>query len=305
MYYKIKATLEECDQKEALGGPEQFVAVLSPQEWHQEREGFDMGIELPVKTEEIMETRIEVNYDSLTGSFHIPDISCPGEKYHCFSFALDERGIIFIDSGKKAQEFVDLVKATRKWRKPSLERFLYDFLEYIIADDPKLLEGIDTKLNEYENEICAGTISQKTMILINENRSMLLDLRRHYLQLINLGQELEENENGFFHPENLRFFHMFTIRVESLNDSISYLRDLSAQLRELYQTQLSVKQNNAMTVMTLITTIFCPLSIITGWYGMNLIMPEVKWPYSYPVLIVFCIVLVAAEIIWFKKKKMM
>ena len=59
-----------------------------------------------------------------------------------------------------------------------------------------------------------------------------------------------------------------------------------------------------MGIITIITTVFFPLSLLTGWYGMNFVnMPELQWEYSYFVMIFVVAVIVIAEIIYFKKKK--
>ena len=61
-----------------------------------------------------------------------------------------------------------------------------------------------------------------------------------------------------------------------------------------------------MTVLTVVTSIFLPLTLIAGWYGMNFrYMPELKWRYSYPIVIAISIVIVVVCLIWFKRKKWM
>ena len=59
-----------------------------------------------------------------------------------------------------------------------------------------------------------------------------------------------------------------------------------------------------MGIITIITTIFLPLTLITGWYGMNFsYMPELKWRYGYAAVIIGVLVIVILEIAYFKKKK--
>ncbi len=141
---------------------------------------------------------------------------------------------------------------------------------------------------------------------MNDIRGDLLDLRVHYEQLIDLSQELEENENGFFAEENLRYFHMFTERVMRLQDLVTGQREYVMQLRDLMQSQLDVRQNRIMTLLTVVTSIFLPLTLIVGWYGMNFrYMPELDWPYGYPAVIAVSVVIVIVCLIWFKKKKWM
>lgn len=126
----------------------------------------------------------------------------------------------------------------------------------------------------------------------------------YYEQLIDLGQELAENENDFFMSDNLRFFELFTARVTRLQGLVSTLKEYTMQVRELYQSELSVKQNRIMTVLTVVTTIIMPLTLVTGWYGMNFkYMPELDSPLAYPIVIGVVILMAISGIIYFKKKK--
>ena len=204
-----------------------------------------------------------------------------------------------------AEEMMRRLSHTKKWRLPGLERFLYDLLELTISDDLTLLESFEHRLNRIEEAILRDEVKiyPKEM---NGIRGDLLDLRVHYEQLIDLGQELEENENGFFKDENLRYFHMFTERVTRLRDIVNGQREYVMQLRDLMQSQLDVRQNRIMTVLTVVTSIFLPLTLIAGWYGMNFrYMPELEWRYSYPVVIAVSIAIVVVCLVWFKRKKWM
>ena len=98
-------------------------------------------------------------------------------------------------------------------------------------------------------------------------------------------------------------------RVELLQNHVHLLRENVLQIRELYQSMQDARQNKIMVVITIVTTIFLPLTLITGWYGMNFVnMPELQWKYGYLTVIIaaVCIIsliIVIAEIIYFKKKK--
>ena len=89
-YYLLKETIQPCAKQELPGNQTaQFVAVLTTPEWEKERESFDMGIDLDLDTRDIHNTKAEVNYDSLTGSFQIPDREDLRENEFGFSFVLD------------------------------------------------------------------------------------------------------------------------------------------------------------------------------------------------------------------------
>ena len=303
MYYKIRNTLEEIRAEEIFDGEECYVAVVSPEEWTRDKEKFNMGIDLEFEIENLFMTKAEVNYDSLTGSFIIPDRSELLESSNRFAFALDERGIVFIDHDGYAASLVKRIAATKKWRYPGLERFIYDFLETIISGDLNMLERYEDEITIIEDRILDGNLTGE-LERNNEIRGELLKLKMYYEQLIDLGQELAENENDFFMSDNLRFFELFTARVTRLQGLVSTLKEYTMQVRELYQSELSVKQNRIMTVLTVVTTIIMPLTLVTGWYGMNFkYMPELDSPLAYPIVIGVVILMAVSGIIYFKKKK--
>ena len=303
-YYLLEESIRPCGAEE-LQNPagRRYVAVLSSPEWERERDRFDMGIELDLDAGNIHNTKAEVNYDSLTGTFQIPDRNdLKGEDF-CFAFALDEKGIVFIDDSGKALQMIDEIRRTKRWREPSLERFLYDFLELIVDRDLSLMERFESELNRIEEGILASR-EQEDLVRVNEIRSDLRELLVHYEQIIDLTQELEENENGFFREENLRYFHLFMNLMARRHDFASSLRDYTMQVRDLYNAQLEVKQNRIMTLLTVVTTIFMPLTLIAGWYGMNFrYMPELEWRAGYPIVIAVSVAVVVFCLVFFKKKK--
>ena len=182
-------------------------------------------------------------------------------------------------------------------------RFIYDFLEQIVAHDRIILERVDKELDNVESSILDGEGKDPSQ-RVSRIRSDLRDLRTHYEQLIDLGEELEENENDFFNEDNTRYFRLFTQRVSRLRDMTASLRDFSIQIRDLYQSQLDVKQNRTMALLTVITTIFMPLTLIAGWYGMNFkYMPELEYKWAYPAVIAVSIIIVIVSLLFFKKKK--
>ena len=301
MYYLIKNTLEKVETLDFNKKSSRFVAVLTSAEWTEHSSEFDMGIEMDMSL--IHTTKAEVNYDSLTGTFSIPDREHFSAPDTSFAFALDEKGIVLIDDSGLVSKLIGQIIASKRWTRPSLERFLYDFLEQIVSGDQVILERYDKELDTLESEILAGSDTDPSQ-RISHIRSDLRDLRIHYEQLLDLCQELEENENNFFRKENTRYFHLCIQRVTRLCDVTNSLRDYSNQIRELYQSQLDKKQNRIMALLTVISSIFMPLTLIAGWYGMNFkYMPELEYKAAYPITIVVSAAIVLFSLIFFKKKK--
>lgn len=303
MFYAIEETLKATTREEIKKTGKQYVAVLSIDEWRKTKDSYELGIDMDPDISEIYMTNADVNYDSLTGTFSIPDRKDPSGEDSKFAFVLDEKGVIFIDDDDTAQKIVNGVMRSKRWKFPSLERFLYDFMDQIVKDDLRLMERYEDELDAMEQAILDGEEDLPSGRL-NDLRNNIRYLRIHYEQLIDLAQEFEENENNFFDIDNLRYFRLFINRASRLRDTSMALRDYTMQIRDLYKAHLDIKQNRIMTVLTVVTTIFMPLTLIVGWYGMNFVyMPELKSELGYPVVIIVSVVIVIASLLFFKKKK--
>jgi magnesium transporter len=302
MYYLISEKLRKTSFDELKKNKNQYVAVITSKEWKEKIDSFDMGIDIETETKGIYSTKAEVNFDSLTGTFCIPDRKVMSMT-HDFYFALDEKGIVFIDDNDYVSKIVESIKHTKKWRLPSLERFIYDFLEYIVKDDREKLERIDKELDIMEDGIVTGTeeiVSER----VNDIRTEIRDLRGHYEELLDFSQELEENENNFFKQDNLRYFRLFSRRIERLKDATIGVSDHALQIRDIYKAYLDIKQNRIVTVLTIVTTVFMPLTVIAGWYGMNFqYMPELTAKWGYPTVIIVSVLIVTVSLLYFKIKK--
>ena len=122
-------------------------------------------------------------------------------------------------------------------------------------------------------------------------------------QLDDMVCEFQENEDGLFNDSEMHMFHMVAKRVGRLNSEAQTLREYGLQLRELFQSEIDVRQNRVMKILTIVTTVFLPLTLVTGWYGMNFIhMPELEWEYGYPVVIAVSMLIVSV-CLWIMKKK--
>ena len=117
-----------------------------------------------------------------------------------------------------------------------------------------------------------------------------------------MSKQLEENENNFFAEKKLKYFGIISDRADRLLGRTIHLLDYSSQVKDTYQSRVSEQQNKNMQFLTVISTIFYPLTLITGWYGMNFHnMPELA--NGYPAVILLSVVVVVACIIIFKIKK--
>ena len=188
--------------------------------------------------------------------------------------------------------------------KISLGRLIYAFLERLISGDYVLLEKIEHELCEQEDKINDNKPDKYFNHRITNVRKKLLMLNNYYEQLIGFGEELEENEIDLFDEVNLHFFKLFTDRVTRLSNNTRTLQAFSVHVREAYHAQMDNNLNGIMKMFTVVTTIFLPLTLIVGWYGMNFThMPELTWRYGYLFVILLSLLVAIGCLIFFKKKK--
>lgn len=188
----------------------------------------------------------------------------------------------------------------------TLEKMIFAVMESTIKRDSAQLDMVEGHINRLEDIIAREKIDKKMGVFIYDLKKKLLILRRYYEQIIDLGEGLEENENDIFEEENLHYFALLTQKAERLSGSVSALCDELNQLRDSYQSTLDYRLNDTMKLLTIITIVCLPLTLIVGWYGMNfnnMYLPST--PMGYPVVIGSCVVIVWAVLVIFKRKGML
>ena len=178
---------------------------------------------------------------------------------------------------------------------------MQDFFEFVIMDDLKTLETIEDKLAELEESVLEGRLDKFNHKLML-TRKVILASSHYYSQLTDLLQKFIECD--IFSASEKESLSIVYERVKRLLDETRMLRELSMQLGEVYQAQIDIRQNQVMKILTIVTTVFLPLSLLVGWYGMNFKeMPELSWKYGYPAVILLSAAIVIYCMWIFKKKK--
>lgn len=182
------------------------------------------------------------------------------------------------------------------------ERVLPTFLSLLTEKDSTHLEKIEEEISALE-DMLADNRELDYIARISALRKRLLKLKRYYESLFDALVDMEENENGFWAKDQMRHFHIITNRADRLQHSVLNLRDYVTQVRESYQNQLDISLNDTMRLFTVISAVFMPLTLIVGWYGMNLMMPEYNFKYSYPIVIAVSFIIAVGCLVYFKRRK--
>lgn len=219
-----------------------------------------------------------------------------------FLCVVTKKNITFIDNSGKVGACIKKMQQNMNVNVDSVGRFIYNFLETLVDPELQSLEEFSNRLIKLENSVINSEFKKfdREMFTIKKE---ILSYYRYYSQLADVAQELRENENGFFNEENLKYFKFFKDRIIQLQDEAKIIREYTIQLRSVYQSQLDMRQNKIMKVLTIVTTIFSPLTIIVGWYGMNFVnMPELNWEYGYAYVTILGLI-VTLVCLWILKKK--
>ena len=246
--------------------------------------------------------KAEVHSDCLSGTLALPRGGRDGARLGCGYLVTKSRVVLVDDSETMVTQLKRIVKEKRLTRK-SVGRFLYDLFELLIARDLHHLEEIEDRAGKLEDRVLAGVLDDFSAPM-STLRKETMAWYRYYSQLDDVACELRENENGFFSAEECGMFRLFEERVIRLREESQLLREYCTQLQSLFQSEIDIRQNRIMQILTIVTTIFLPLSLLAGWYGMNFSgMPELHWKYGYPAIILVSIAVVVLSLWVCKKKK--
>lgn len=185
------------------------------------------------------------------------------------------------------------------------DRVLYGFFSELIKGDIDYLEELEERITETEDQVISNYRSFKHEYAeeIIALRRELLKLKRYYEQLNQIFEGLMEDDNHLISSDNLRYFRLLDSKIDRLFAHVLNLRDYVTQVREAYQAQIDIEQNSLMRIFTVVTSIFMPLTLIVGWYGMNLKMPELSWDYTYVFVIGLSVLVVGFGLFIFKRRK--
>lgn len=253
--------------------------------------------------ESIVFSKIETQNDYLLGTLCIPKLlDVAGSKYRIMLF-ISRRNIVIVDDYNFSQNIFRRIRSGAANQRLTVQRVVCSYFSQLMQRDTELLLQHEQKIMRLEEKISEGR-TEGFSESINPIRKELLILRSYYDELRDMGKELEQDENDLFDKKQRKYFGTIFDRADRLMNRTAYLLEYAQQVRDAYQSQIDAKQNSNMTFLTAISTIFFPLTLITGWYGMNFEnMPELKS--GYPWIIMLSIAVVIICIIIFKRKKML
>ena len=188
-------------------------------------------------------------------------------------------------------------------RKPGCDYLAYSIIDAVVDQYFLLLESIEDRIDENEEWLISRP-TRDTLYAIQHLKREMLFLRKSVWPLREAVGYLERTESPLIAPQtNLYLKDLYDHTIQVI-DTIEIQRDILSSLLDIYLSGISNRLNEVMKVLTVIATIFMPLTFLAGVYGMNFkYMPELEWRWGYFFIWGVMIVTAVSMAIYFKRKK--
>ena len=209
---------------------------------------------------------------------------------------------------EKAGDVFEIIRQRLRTAKGRIRKMNADYLAYALIDTIVdqyfiILEKIGENIENIEDELISDP-DKDTLLKIHKLKSQLISLRKSVWPLREVISRAERLESLLFRESTAVFLRDLYDHTIQVIDNVETFRDMVSGMLDIYLSSVSNKMNEVMKVLTIIATIFIPLTFIVGVYGMNFdFMPELRWHWGYPAVMLFMFVLGVLMILYFKKKK--
>ncbi len=186
-------------------------------------------------------------------------------------------------------------------RENDVSFLLYAMMDAIVDNYFPLLEQYSERLEEIEEEILADP-ERETLQEVHAIKRELLFLQRAAWPMRELISQLQRDKHECLSDTAQTYFRDVYDHCIQVIDLVETYREITGALTETYISAVSNRTNEVMKVLTLMGTIFIPLTFLAGVYGMNMPIPEARWEGSYVVFWIVCAVIAGSMVVWFKRR---
>ena len=179
----------------------------------------------------------------------------------------------------------------------------YSLLDAIVDNYFVVLEDVGDKIEELQETVLNNPSPYAVQAIHNLKREMIF-MRKNLWPLRELVSGLDRSESVLITKELAPYLRDLYEHTFQVIDTVETWRDMLSGALDIYMTSVSNRMNEVMKVLTVIATIFIPLTFVAGVYGMNFKhMPELEWPLGYPGVMLIMLVIGLGMAAFFKRKK--
>lgn len=233
--------------------------------------------------------------------------------YKTNTISLEQVSIIIgknyvISLQEKPLEIYESIRKRIKNDKSKIRNAGSDYLAYLIIDSIidnyfSVLEQIGEKIEHVENKLISNP-AQKTLKTIYDLKRNMLYMRKSTWPLREIISRLERGEIALINDNTRIYIRDIYDHIIQVIDTIETFRDMLSGMIDIYLSSMTHRLNEVMKILTIISTIFIPITFIASIYGMNFrFMPEISWKWGYLVVWAIILFIIIYMIIYFKRKK--
>lgn len=196
-----------------------------------------------------------------------------------------------------------LLASPQRFQERGVGYLFYTLVDLVVDLGFPVLERLGDEIADMELVLDVAP-DREVLPRVHRLKRDLVLLRRFLWPQRELVSQLNRDERGFFTPESKVYLRDCYDHAMQMMDLVETYREMAGNLLELYLSSMSNRLNEAMRVLTVISTIFIPLSFLVGVYGMNFeVMPELKWRWGYPAVWVVIVTVAVSMLVLFRKKR--
>ncbi|MBC3759618.1 magnesium/cobalt transporter CorA [Hyunsoonleella sp. SJ7] len=223
------------------------------------------------------------------------------------SFVLGENYVLSFQEAEG--DVFDTVRDRLRHAKGRVRNMQSDYLLYTLIDAIvdhyfTVIEILGDKIEDFETEIFAGKIEEDASRSIQDLKREILRVRRAIFPLREVLNRIEKNETELIQKKTLTYYRDIYDHLIQVTENIDIYREMTWSLMDMYMTTISNRMNEVMKVLTIMASIFIPLTFIAGIYGMNFeYIPELKHRNGYFVVWGVMLLIFLGMMYYFKRKK--
>ncbi len=223
------------------------------------------------------------------------------------SFIFSDTYLITLQEGKEGDVFTPVRERIRtensSIRRKGTDYLLFALLDIIVDNYFVILEKIGEEMESLDFDLINNP-TPRTLESIYDLKREIIYVRKSMWPLREIISKLERDETNFFKDTTKPYIRDLYDHIVQVIDNVETYRDIISGMMDLYLSSTSNKMNEVMKVLTMISTIFIPLTFVAGIYGMNFDdMPELKMKLGYPITLAIMLVTAIFMIFYFKRKK--
>jgi magnesium transporter len=198
-----------------------------------------------------------------------------------------------------------LRQAKGRVRKLGADYLFYALIDAVVDSYFSIIEKIGDAVENIEEEIMNNE-NKNSLIKLYELKRELIFLRKQVWPMRDMINNMIRSESEMFTKNTQIFLRDLLDHSTRIIDTVETYRDLLSGIMDVYLSNTSNRMNEVMKVLTIMSSIFIPITFIAGVYGMNFdVMPELRSPYGYAIVWAVMLTIIIGQIVYFRRKKWM